>query len=146
MRTTIWAMLAAAGFALMPAGLAAQTDSAAAEAEARSIAGPWLQTLDAGKYLESWEEAAPSFQEGVAAEEWAERMRMTREEIGPLVGRTFSQARYSDEVPNAPPGEYVFVEYFSQFRNAPTTVEAVVLRKGDDDAWKVAGMSLRPLQ
>lgn len=146
MRNTILTLLATAGILLGPVGLEAQTDGAEAEAEARAIAGPWLQALDAGDYRESWDQASSAFQEGVPAEAWAERMRMTRAEIGPLVGRTFSQARYSSEVPNAPPGEYVFVEYFSQFQNAPPTVESVVLRKEGEHAWKVAAMSIRPMQ
>lgn len=139
-------MLAVLGVAMAPAMGLAQTSASEAEAAARAVAGPWLESLDNGEYVQSWENAAPAFQAGVPVEAWAERMRMTREEIGPLEGRSFSQARYAAEVPNAPPGEYVFVEYFSKFQNAPPTVESVVLRKTDDDSWQVAGMSLRPMQ
>ena len=144
MRKGMLMTLAAMAFAAAP--VAAQTDATAAEAEARAIAGPWLESLDQGEYVQSWQVAAPAFQEGVPVEAWAERMRLTREQIGPLVGRTFAEARYSAEVPNAPPGEYVFVEYLSKFQNAPPTVESVVLRKAEYDGWQVAAMAIRPAQ
>lgn len=127
-----------------PAVLAGQTDPAQAEALARAEAEPWLATLDHGEFLESWERAAPAFQDGVSAEMWADRMGQTREMTGAVVARTFLRAQYASDIPNAPPGEYVLVEFDTQFANVGSAEEAVMLQKVEEGIWKVAGAYVRP--
>lgn len=130
---------------ILPTTLSAQaTDESAAEQQARAVAEPWLASLDQGRFDESWEVAAPVFQQGVTMEQWSERMRMTRETIGPVVARSFSRAAYASDLPNAPEGEYVMVEFLTRFENVDAAEEAVILIKGDDGAWRVAGASVRP--
>lgn len=146
------ALLLAAGLALAatPARLPAQEadvpsrEAAAEQREAAAAAEAWLRLLDEGRYRETWERAAPLFRAALTAGQWEAAVRPVRQEVGALVERQLLRAAPRSSLPNAPPGEYMMVEFDSAFENVARAVETVVLRREGEDGWKVVGSFVRP--
>ena len=109
------------------------------EEDAQKTAEHWLALLDAGKYVQSWNETAPSFQRTIPKDQWAMNGKRIRESFGAVVSRKLSGAQYTKSVPGAPPGEYVILKFDSSFSNKRAAVETVTPILDKDGRWKVAG-------
>lgn len=128
---------------------AAATDDAAADhAEdveaAASAALDWLAVLDTGDYGDSWDAAAGLIQEGITRDQWTSGLGQARGQFEPFGVRTRINAEYTTELPNAPAGEYVVLQYRSEVSGDRTVVETVVPMKQEDGSWKVSGYFVRP--
>lgn len=145
MRTRVgpWSLAGAALLALIlaPAQAAAQggggrpfSEEAVAEAADR-----WLALVDAGEYGASWKLASQAFRDGVGRQQWAQRARSIRDNVGSLRGRRLVSARYARELPGSGPGEYVVLLYESRFTQYSVATERVILTKTSAGSWKVAG-------
>ena len=115
------------------------------EEAARKPAEQWLALVDAGKYGESWEQAAEFFKSAVTREAWEQQVSAVREKTGKLRSRALKSAEYSENLPNAPAGKYVIMQYESSFDVGPT-VETVVPMQQKDGSWKVSGYFVKPAQ
>jgi hypothetical protein len=111
---------------------------------AKQAAEDWLVYVDESEYTKSYEEASEMLQEQVTSERWAQGLLGVESQAGALNERTLQGARYTTQLPNAPEGEYVVVQYVSDF--AKTQAQEVVLMMRENDAWKVAGYFVRPAQ
>lgn len=140
MRLKMVILLALFGLGLA-APAAAQTrseqESAAAEA-----AADWLRFIDAAEYRLSWEEASAIFREAVTADQWESAVGQVLGPTGAVTGRAVARVTHTMELPDAPPGNYVILEYTSTFENTKG-VETVVLRE-ETSGWKVVGYFVRP--
>lgn len=114
------------------------------EGAAQTAAEAWLDLIDAAEYAESWNEAAPVFQEEVTVEQWTEQVGNPRQQVGALQERALEAAEPATDLPNAPPGEYVILTYDSTFANLADATEMVVMMKQEDDSWKAVGYSVQP--
>lgn len=126
-----------------PAALSGQA-SAQAERDATAAADRWISLIDAGDFRQSWDEAGAALQGAVAPDQWAATVKRVLDQLGPLQARAHKAATYTTTLPNVPPGEYVVVEYRSEFRNADSAVETVVLQKHAEAGWRVVGFFVRP--
>lgn len=106
--------------------------------EAREAAQRWLVLIDEGAYGESWEQAATLFRIGVSKENWQKAARSARRQIGKALVRQFKTATFTRGLPGAPEGEYVIVQFISQFENKVSALEAVSMTHEPDGAWRVA--------
>lgn len=123
----------------------AQSHEQAVDA-AKQAAQEWLVLVDAGKYKASWREAGASLRAGVpTAEQWAARVRRVHSKLDSLRSRSIAAARYTTSLadPNAPEGEYVVVQYRSQF-GEEVRAETVVLSR-EEDGWGVIGYFVKPV-
>jgi hypothetical protein len=111
----------------------------AGEAAARS----WLTLVDAGKYGESWDAAASAFRAALTRSQWESALDQVRKPLGKVVSRSLKVAKYTTEVPNAPAGEYVVLQFDTSFENRPSAVETVTPMKEKDGTWKVSGYFIR---
>jgi hypothetical protein len=111
---------------------------------ATQAAEKWLVYVDESEYTKSYEEASEMLQEQVTSERWAQGLLGVESQAGALNERTLQGARYTTQLPNAPEGEYVVVQYMSEFAKAQA--QEVVLMMRENDAWKVAGYFVRPAQ
>ena len=123
--------------------LAAQSPEES-ERLAVAAAEAWLTHIDAGRFEESWSEAAPDFRAAVTPQQWEAAGRQVRSQTGPLLSRTLASATYRTSLPNVPPGEFVVIEYQSTFQNAASAVETVIMRKEGDAVWRGVGYFVRP--
>ena len=133
--------------ALALLALAATLGAAAQEAPdlapAMRAADAWIALVDAGRYGESWDAAAPLFQETIPRTRWEVSVQAAREKLGAVAARKLRSATYATTLPGAPPGEYVVIEFTTHFDKRPLTVETVTPRREADGRWKVSGYLVR---
>jgi hypothetical protein len=129
------ALAAAAAFAADEQALDLKPALAAAQS--------WLATLDAGRFDDTWEDAAPIFKEGEPQSKWTPAVQAAREPLGRVISRKVRSMRYMNTLPNAPPGDYLIIEFETHFEKRPLTVETVTPMRSGSGAWKVAGYFIR---
>jgi hypothetical protein len=110
---------------------------------AQDAAESWLALVDSEKYGESWEEAASMFKGIVPKEKWESMSRSVRGPLGELKSRELASAEYTTEMPGAPDGEYVVIQYKSSFENKRSAVETVAPMLDKDGKWRVSGYFIR---
>lgn len=107
--------------------------------KAKAAAQLWLASADAGLYDKTWEQAAAPFQQAVTKADWDVAVKAARAPLGSLKSRSVSSAILTDNLPGAPKGEYVVIQYASDFTNRQKVVETVTPMRAPDGTWKVSG-------
>lgn len=115
---------------------AAETD---ATRQAQAAAQSWLALVDAGQYGPSWDKAALLFRSAVMRSEWERAVKAARSPLGAVQSRTLKSATYTRTLPGAPDGEYVVIQFASQFANKAAAVETVTPMRDRDGVWRVSG-------
>ena len=115
----------------------------AAERAAESSATAWLALVDAGKYGQSWNEAAAVFRSALTKAQWEAALDKARKPLGKVLSRKLSGAKYTTELPSAPAGEYVVIQYETKFEGAPSATETITPMREKDGSWKVSGYYIR---
>ncbi len=110
---------------------------------AQQSAESWLALVDAGKYDESWEEAAQYFKGAVAKEDWRKTVQGVRDPLGKMRSRKLKSATYKTSLPGAPDGEYVVIQYDSSFEHKQAAVETVTPMLDKDGTWRVSGCFIK---
>ncbi len=114
---------------------AADTKEDVAQAAAES----WLALVDGGKYQASWEEAAELFRHAVTAEQWKQAVSAVRGPLGEVVSRKVKSREYAHELPGAPDGEYVVIQFETRFEKKASAIETVTPMLDPDGTWRVSG-------
>ncbi len=124
-------------FVGVDAAASAQKERAADEA-----AGKWLALVDAGAYRESWQRAASLFKAQVGSSQWQDSVASARAPLGSMISRQLLSAQYLTSLPGAPAGEYVVLQYRSEFEHRKYAIETVtpMLENG---RWLVSGYYIR---
>lgn len=117
--------------------LAAKRD--AAEQAARS----WLTMVDRGDYEGSWQGASSLFQSRVSKTEWQTTLEQTRAPLGAVVRRVLAGSVYRTNLPNTPKGEYVIVQFKTDFASG-AFIETVTPMLDKDGKWRVSGYFIKP--
>jgi hypothetical protein len=128
-------------FTVLPAWASAD-DSAAIE-EAKTVAGSWLEEIDAGKYAEAWDQAAPIVQTAVTKTDWEKALKVARTPLGSLKSRKLKSATFTKTLPGAPDGQYVVILYETQFENKASATETVTPALDKEGKWKVSGYYIK---
>jgi uncharacterized protein DUF4019 len=110
---------------------------------AQQSAQNWLALVDAEKYGQSWGEAAQLFKKAVTQSQWESAARAARGPLGKLLSRKVQSADFKRELPGAPDGEYVVIQYASSFENKKSAIETVTPMKDKDGAWRVSGYYIK---
>jgi hypothetical protein len=119
--------------------------------EARAAAEEWLALTDAGSFGESWNEAASMLQDQVTQDQWIQQSEQVSSQIGSIEERSLMQRRYasgdSENLPEGlPEGEYVFLIYEASASDFDQPLNEIVAVTKENDAWKIAGYTVRPAQ
>lgn len=125
--------------ALVALSAQAGAQDATAVEDAKEAARAWLAQVDDGKYAESWDSAAAASRDKVSRAAWAQSIGAVRVAQGPVKTRVPAAATFTRTLPGAPAGEYVVVQYRTEFTKAPAAVETVIPMREKDGAWKVSG-------
>jgi hypothetical protein len=131
-----------AGASDPPAPDSADTDavSRAAVTEATRATDSWLAAIDAGKFADSWKDAAEVFRLGRTENDWNADLAAIRAQLGQTTTRELRGATYSTRLRGAPAtGQYVTVTYLTKFANAPLALEVLVVSREHDGEWRIAG-------
>ena len=110
-----------------------------AEKAATESAQNWLNLVDEEKYEESWDETAAYFQGVISKEQWNSSMESVRKPLGEKLSRNLKSKQYRTNVPGAPDGEYVVIQFQTSFSNKKSAIETVTPMKDADGKWRVAG-------
>lgn len=113
------------------------------EQAAVAAAEAWVALVDEGKYAESWTEAAESFKGAIKQEPWEQALQGVRRPLGKLVSRKVKSTVRKTDLPGAPDGEYVIVEFETVFENKKAAVETITPKLEKDGKWKVSGYFIR---
>lgn len=108
-----------------------------------SAAERWLALLDAGQYGQCWDQADGFFQQKVTKEQWEEAMKTVRAPLGKMESRHLMGAEYKTDLPEAPPGKYVILQFQTKFANAPNMIETVTPMLEKDGQWRVSGWFIK---
>ena len=110
---------------------------------AQQSSDAWLALVDAGKYADSWQEAAQLFRNAVTKDQWQSAMHASREPLGRMLSRKLKSANYTKTLPGAPDGEYVVIQYDSSFEHKQSAVETITPMLEKDGKWRVSGYYIK---
>jgi Protein of unknown function (DUF4019) len=129
--------------ALAFATLALAQDNSPKIKAAEAAAESWLKFVDSGDYSQSWVEASSQVKAAVTEKEWEQTIKAARGPLGALFSRTLKSAQYKTELPGAPGGQYVVIQYDSSFANKKSAVETVTPMLDKDGQWRVSGYYIK---
>ena len=118
-------------------GLSAEENAAVTAAQA------WLALIDAGNWSASWQAASLIFQGGVTEPNWEKSMNTFRKPLGDVLSRKLKSAQTMTELPGAPDGKYVIMQFDTSFANKKTTIETVTFDLEPDGQWKSSGYFIK---
>lgn len=114
-----------------------------AEKAAILTSGTWLSLVDAGSYFESWNQTAGFFKTAVTKEQWQNSMKGFRAPLGKVVARKLISKQYTKTLPGAPDGDYVVIQYETEFEKKKSAVETVTPMLDKDGKWRVSGYYIK---
>jgi hypothetical protein len=106
---------------------------------AERAADSWLELVDQGKYGDSWTQAAKLFKGAVSKEQWQQAVGGVRKPLGELVSRKIRSKQFVEELPGAPDGKYVVIQYDAAFQNKASAIETITPMLDPDGTWRVSG-------
>jgi hypothetical protein len=124
---------------LLAVTVSAGADDAEQVAGAEAAALKWLALTDSGSYAQSWDQAASIFQGAISKENWISAVVNVRQPLGKVMSRKVKSALYTRSLPGAPAGEYVVIQYDTQFEQKAAASEFVTPYRDMDGSWKVSG-------
>ncbi len=135
-------MKALLSFLLIVASGLAPASAAENQPVAERAALGWLEQLDAGQYVTTWNDAAAIFRNALTPQQWEAAAATARKPLGPLQSRRLISATPVTDLPGAPPGQYVVLQFEAVFANRRTAIETVTpfLEGG---VWRVSGYYVR---
>jgi hypothetical protein len=119
------------------------TNTVSVEKIAEGSARTWLALIDGGNYSESWKNSSVFFQNAVDETNWTAKMKTFREPLGALAWRNLRSAQRLTELPGAPDGQYVVMQFDSSFANKKTAIETVTFVLEADGQWKSTGYFIK---
>ncbi len=140
-----WTVVAAFALVALAAPLAAQTvDTAGAVRSATAAADGWLRIVDQKQYGASWDSAATLFKGAVTREQWSQAAAQARSSAGAIGTREKPTAQFTTQLPGAPAGQYVVLQYRSTAGPGHTATETVTAMFDGTRGWRIAGYFVRP--
>ncbi|HEX9125294.1 MAG TPA: DUF4019 domain-containing protein [Methylomirabilota bacterium] len=82
-------------------------------------------------------------QSRVTKSEWEKALKTVRAPLGALKARERKSATFTRSLPNAPTGEYVIIQFDTQFENKAGAVETVTPMREKDGSWRVSGYFIK---
>lgn len=119
-------------------------DVAAKREVAEQAAQSWLALVDHGDYGQSWQEAASFFQTKISNPDWQNALKQVRAPLGTAGHRTLLGSVYQTDLANAPKGEYVIIQYKTEFAANQAFIETVTPMLDKDGRWRVSGYFVKP--
>ncbi len=113
------------------------------ELTAVEAAKSWVILVDEGKYNKSYLKAADYFKNAVTEEQWLQGMTATRNPLGKVLLRELKSKKYMTELPGAPDGEYVVIQFNTSFENKKSSVETITQMLEKDGTWKMSGYFIK---
>jgi len=113
------------------------------KAAAIMAAENYLILIDTAQYGKSWDVSSTFFKSQVPKQTWIKQISAIRPQLGKVMKRQIGNANYMTELPGAPDGEYVVIQYKSSFGKKNNAVETVTPMLDKDGQWRVSGYYIR---
>ena len=107
-----------------------------------TAAKEWLRIVDSGEYAESWEKSDSFFKSQLTQEKWAVALKEVRSPLGAVVSRIELGAKEYSTLPGAPDGQYLVIQFQTDFQNKKTSTETLTLSKSSGD-WLPIGYFIK---
>lgn len=120
--------------ALTPAHAAGE---AGAIEQAKAAARAWLAVADREDYIRTWQQAASVLRRSTSQYDWVTLAVDLRSPLGALKQRELQGASYATQLPGLPDGEYVILQYRSDFEHQDDATETVTPMRDSDGQWRV---------
>ena len=75
----------------------------------------FLILIDTSQYAQSWETSSSFFRKQVPRETWVKQISSLRPAFGKVTNRQILNAQFVTELPGAPDGQYVVIQYNTSF-------------------------------
>ena len=129
---------------LLFSGVSCQSEPEAYSEDAATLSvTKWLKLMDSENYRESWETASDTFKTQVAVDAWIKTALAARSPLGEVVSRKLISQTYETSLQGTPDGEYVVMEFRTEFTNRQTTSETITPMLDLDGKWRVSGYYIR---
>jgi len=99
----------------------------------------FLLLVDTSQYAQSWDAASSFFKSQVPKETWVKQISSVRPAFGKVTNRQILKAQYMTQLPGAPDGQYVILQYDTTFENKRKAVETITPMLDKDRKWHVSG-------
>jgi hypothetical protein len=99
--------------------------------------------IDGGRYAESWKEGAAVFKGSITEAGWVAALETLRRPLGGIVSRELISAQHTTTLPGAPDGEYVVLQYQTDFANRKGVVETITPMLDENGTWRVSGYFIK---
>jgi serine/threonine protein kinase len=131
--------------AVLAQGAEAPGDERHADARRNALqaAQAWLALIDQGKYAEGWDATAACYKNVVRKEDFAKPLGALRAPLGKMNSRELKSEQYAAQLPAAPDGQYVVIQFTTEFENKKSAVETVTPMLEKDGRWRVSGYYLK---
>ena len=113
------------------------------EVNARKASDAWLSLVDEGKYAESWQNTSSNFRNVIDKDQLEKALNAVRRPLGDILSRKAISQNYTKNLPGAPDGEYVVIQYKSSFSNKASAIETVTPALDKDGIWRVSGYYIK---
>lgn len=132
-------------FIIMGLSSASHAEKTTSENEKLAVAAAndWLKIVDADEYENSWTNAASFFKEKITSSGWKKAVSEVRKPLGKLVSRKMKSSTYSTQLPGAPKGEYVVIQFETSFENKKSGIETITPMLDKDKKWRVSGYFIK---
>lgn len=110
---------------------------------AADAAAQWLLLVDSGQYGESWFQASTDFRGAASKEQWIHALNTVRVPLGKLLSRKLKSSTYTTTLPHSRPGEYVVLQYDTDYEKAAAMLETVAVVLEKNGQWKVTGYYIK---
>ena len=118
-------------------------DDSVSVADAGKSVDQWLQLIDDGHISAGLDNASPMLRDAISDENWNQALRTSRSPLGTIRSRKLIGAKFAEELPGAPTGEYVVFGFASAFDTKDNMIETVTAKKDSNGIWRVAGYFIR---
>lgn len=108
-----------------------------------AAAESWLKIIDQGRYADSYTSTSSYFKSKVELANWEKSVKEARQPLGKLLARKIKSKQYTKQLPGAPDGEYVVIQFETSFEKKKSTTETITPALDKDGKWKVSGYFIR---
>lgn len=102
----------------------------------------WLKIIDNGNYSKSWQEADAFFKAQLPQQKWDAALKGVRTPLGDVKSREVLRHKKYHSLPNMPEGNYLVIQYKTDFSNKSAATETLTLSKSSGQ-WRAIGYFIK---
>ncbi len=124
---------------LLPGGKPYVTEHTLREKAVADAALQWLGLVDDSRFGDSWSQASEVFRHAVTQGAWETMISASRTPLGKRLSRKLHRSMHTTFLPGAPEGDYLVMEFTTEFEKKADAIETLTSRRDQDGVWRVSG-------